>query len=197
MHAIVFDEHGFAVGLREPPARASAYTLFSPAASSRLDPALVGAHVARFYGARLAVSPDKTYPGGTEPVVDAMFLEVEGGPVVGPGPTERVLVVTFPVARAGALVAAAEAAVRAMGNQGMGAVLARTRRVWSVCAPTRGEAGEREGAARQAAASPCAQDDALVVAAMLASALLAPILPPHEERLLGPKSARERLARRA
>jgi hypothetical protein len=196
MHAIVFDEHGFAVGLREPPARAAAYTLFSPAASSRLDHAGVTAHVERFFGARLTLSPDKTYPGGAEPVVDAMFCELEGGPVVGPSPTERVLVVTFPLARAHALSVAAEEAVRAMGDQGMGAVLARARRVWSVCAPTRGEAGEREDAASQAAASPGAQDDALVVAAMLASALLAPILPPHEERLLGPKSARERLARR-
>jgi hypothetical protein len=66
-----------------------------------------------------------------------------------------------------------------MGGAGFDALLARARRLWQVAhLPAAGEATVP-----------------LLVAAALASALLAPVLPPEGGVLFGVRGARDRLAR--
>lgn len=181
------DENGWAVGRIAPLDVGEAWSLFSPEADARVDAAR-WAHQARtFFGARLELARDKRYPTGAIPMADALELDVlalrpaSGGdraePPAAPEPT-RVLVVTVPLDRAPEATAAAEAGVRAIGGAGMDAVLARARRLWQV------------------AAKPVAGSDArapLVVAAVIASVLLAPIVPPEGAAIFGVKGARLRL----
>jgi hypothetical protein len=86
----------------------------------------------------------------------------------------RVEVVTVALADAPLVLAAAHEAVRAIGGAGMDALVARAQRVWQV-----------RGAVTDAAA--------LLVSAVLASTLLAPILPPGGGAIFGVRGARERL----
>jgi hypothetical protein len=82
-------------------------------------------------------------------------------------------IVTAPIEDAPLVLAAADEAVRAIGGAGMDALVARARRVWQVRAI--------DGV------------EPLVVSAVLASALLAPIVPPEGGSIFGVRGARERL----
>ena len=178
------DENGWAVGRVAPLDPAAAWSLLYPQGDAPGPPAR-WAHQARpFFGARRPLVREKRYPTGAIPIADALELDVlalrAGGraePPSAPEPT-RVLVVTVPLDRAPGAMAAAEAGVRAIGGAGMDAVLARARRLW------------------QAAATPVSGSDArapIVVAAVIASALLAPIVPPEGGAIFGVKGARLRL----
>lgn len=85
-----------------------------------------------------------------------------------------VAIESAPVAEAAAALALADEAARAIGGAGFDALLKRARRVWFV-----------RGAADDARA--------LLVSAVLASVLLAPIVPPGGGAIFGVRGARARL----
>jgi hypothetical protein len=143
---------------------AEAWSLFSPDPSARLDAARVVQQARTFFTTDLALVLG-------DPAIDADRLEIELP--LASGPT-RVEVVTVPLADAPLVLAAAHEAVRAIGGAGMDALVARAQRVWQV-----------RGSATDTAA--------LLVSAVLASTLLAPIVPPGGGAIFGVRGARERL----
>jgi hypothetical protein len=170
-----WDDNGWLVGAPQPLALDDAWSLFAPDPDSRFDEARWRNQAEKFFRATLALATPKRYPGGGWPVADAGAIDVR--PRTGGEPT-RVLVVAFPIDRAPALRAAAEAGARAIGGAGMDSLVARARRVWQV------------------AVAPLAGDDArapLVLTAVLASVLLGPVVPPGGGTIFGVKGARERL----
>jgi hypothetical protein len=172
------DGNGWAVGAVFPLGLDASWALLSPSEEARVDLAR-WAHQARtFFSATLEIRQHKKYPEGRTPRIDAFELDVARKGAKAPS---RVVVTTFPLADAPSIKDAAEAAVRAIGGAGFDALLARARRVWQV----------------DDSVDPGDDDRApLAVAAVLASALLAPIVPPGGGAIFGVKGARERLARR-
>lgn len=83
---------------------------------------------------------------------------------------------TISRAEAPAVFSAADAGVRAIGGAGMDALVAKARRVWQVARVCEGDARAP-----------------LVMAATLASVMLAPIVPPDEVTIYGVRGARVRL----
>ncbi len=172
-----FDAFGWAKDPINPLVPSSAYTLFSAEGSARIDIAPL-AHKARtFFATSLEIDPAKAYPEGRTPPADAMFVEVQpfGKPDVLP---TRVFVVTWSLDDCPAFRDVGDAAARAIGGAGMDVLVARAKRIWQVSKqPEHGS---------DAHAS-------LRVAAILASVLLAPIVPPEGRTIYGVKGARERL----
>jgi hypothetical protein len=150
----------------------SAFTVYSPDPAPRVDSAR-WAHQARtFLDARVDVLD---VMGG--PTSDIATIELAVGAPT--GATTRMAVRTFPISEALGLVAAAERAVHAIGGAGFDALVARAQRVWQV-------PREVDGDPRTP----------LVVAAVIASVLLGPIVPPDELTIFGVKGARVRLQAR-
>jgi hypothetical protein len=170
------DENGWATGAIAPVAIEEAWTLLSPEPDARVDAARWAHQAATFFKARLAVAQDKRYPSGTLPICDR--VEIDLAAREGDAPT-RVLVVTVPIDRAPAARRAGEAGARAIGGAGFDALVARARRVWQVV-DRPGEGGDPRAP--------------LAVAAVLASLLLSPVVPPGGGTIFGVKGARERLA---
>ncbi len=163
------DENGWLVGVAQPFALADSWALLSPEQSSRIEIDRLAHHARRFFRVELTLSPPKLYPGGW-PVSDAATFSLTN---------ERGLIgdanlVTYPIASAPEVTAAARSAVAAMGGAGFDVLLTRAKRIWQI----------------QATAEPAP----LLVAAILASVLLAPILAPGGSAIFGVKGARERLA---
>jgi hypothetical protein len=148
-----------------------AFTVYSPEALALVDSARFRHQAATFLDARGEVIG----VGGTLPDIAALALDV--GPPV--GAMTRIEVRTFPSSEAPELMAAAERGVVAIGGAGFDALIARTRRIWQVPSHVDGDARVP-----------------LVVAGLLASVLLGPIVPPDEETIYGVKGARLRLQAR-
>jgi hypothetical protein len=180
-----FDENGWARGAIALLATSEAWTLLSPEPDARVDAARWAHQAIVHFGALFRVVQDKRYPAATMPLADRAHIDVTPR---GAASATRVRVVTVPVDRAPEALAAARAGARAIGGAGFDAILPRTRRVWQAAerlvAPVPGEA---EGADARAP---------LLVAAVIASVLLAPIVPPEGGTIFGVKGARERLAAR-
>jgi hypothetical protein len=171
------DENGWARGAVVPLPVGEAWTLLSPEPSARVDAARWAYQAERFFGrARVTVVQDKRYPAGTVPLADRVEVDVGTG---SEGERVRVLVVTVPADRAPEALSAGAAGARAIGGAGFDALVPRTRRVWQVCERPAGPGDPRAP---------------LVVAAVLASLFLAPIVPPGGGAIFGVKGARERLA---
>ena len=169
------DEQGWAIGRVEPVEVAEAWSLLSPEAEGRFDVAR-WRHAARtFFRAELEVAPPKTYASGAVPLADAGIVAVRGPGV----PETAVRVITVPIERAPHVRVAADAGVAAIGGAGMDAVVARGRRLWQVLARV-----DDGGDARAP----------LLCAAVLATVLLAPVVPPGGGSIFGVKGARLRLA---
>ncbi|EYF08749.1 hypothetical protein [Chondromyces apiculatus] len=172
-----FDGAGWVVGRVDLMPVAEAWSVLSPDPEARVDEAR-WAHVATaFFRVDLGVVQKKSYASGATPLADALEVDVgwRGGA------TTRVRMVTVPFDRADAVRAAAARSVAAIGGAGMDALVARAKRVWQVRA-----AVEEGGDARAP----------LALAAVLAAALQAPIVPPDEVAIFGVKGARERLEAR-
>lgn len=178
MEADGFDENGWAKGLVKPISPNEAWSLLSPEPSSRVNGEQWAHQALTFFRARISIVQEKKYPSGTEPLIDALTVEV-GNP--GEEATTRVLVVTTPYDRARDVREKAESGVLAIGGAGFDALVARTKRLWQVLDRI-GEGGD-----------PVAP---LVLAGVLALVFLAPIVPPDEVTIFGVKGARERLAAR-
>jgi hypothetical protein len=176
MNAEDFDENGWARGAVAPLPPSEAWTLLSPEPDARVDAARWAHQADAFFAMRLEVPLDKRYPSGTLPLADRVAADV--GERGATSPLTRVWIVTVPLDRAPEALAAARAGARAIGGAGFDALLLRARRVWQVR-----DARDVDSRAP------------LLVAAVLASLLLAPIVPPEGDTIFGVKGARERLAR--
>jgi len=169
------DRNGWAAFRVEPLPVARAYTLLSPDPEARIDLAR-WAHQARtFFNARIELVQPKRYPEGQTPSADAAEVEFARGPRA---EITRVQVVTLPIEEVPAARAAAEEGARAIGGAGFDALVERARRVWQI-ADEVPEGGD-----------PSAP---LALAAVMASVLLAPIVPPGGGTIFGVKGARTRL----
>ena len=150
----------------------SAFTVYSPEPGTRVDSAR-WAHQARtFLDARVDV---RDVMGGT--TSDIATVEIDVGPPV--GAATRIAVRTFPISETPELIAAAERGVAAIGGAGFDALVARATRVWQVPREVPGD-----------------PRTPLVLAAVIASVLLGPIVPPDEVTIFGVKGARMRLQAR-
>ncbi len=215
------DENGWAEGKIEPLAIERVWSLFSPEADCRIDLERWAHHAQRFFALRIGIAPEKAYPSGASPLVDAFDFEVlgaarrdadprvgspalgvgspalgVGSPALGVGSPDprvgspdlgvggvdrrRVRVITVPLDRAPHARAAALAIARGPTGGGFEALILRAKRLWQIGVPADAKAGARP---------------AIAAATVLASVLLAPILPPGEAVLFGVKTARERLER--
>jgi hypothetical protein len=163
-----FDESGWLIGRATPWPVSDGYSLFSPEVSSRVDGGLWMAQATRFFDASVEVTPQKRYPENGQPIRDALQVTVSFA-----GASAVVSVQTLPLDDAPLLVAAAERAVARMGGAGFDVLLGRARRLWQV---------RLEGEPRAAS----------LVTAILASVLLAPVLPPDQNSMFGVKGARQR-----
>lgn len=150
-----------------PPAEA--FTILSPDALARVESARFTQQARTFLDAEVVVVGDVS---GTLPDIATVELDVAAA---GQAKT-RVAVRTFPISPGSELIEAAERGVRAIGGAGFDALVARAKRIWQVPVAVDGD--------------PRAP---LVVAALLASVLLGPIVPPNEETIFGVKGARTRL----
>jgi len=171
-----YDENGWYRGLGEPLAPELAYTIYSPEPSGRLDLGDLDRELARIAEASARLVVPKRYPQGMTPTLDAAELELSGG---GLEPTILAWW-SFPIGRAPGLLGAAHRAAELMGGGGMDALLPRTKRV------------------QQVAVAPLGGDDPrapLLLAAAISQRCLGPVLPPGQERLLGPSSLRSLVAR--
>ena len=175
MPSLDVDANGWAIGAVAPLAIDDAWTLLAPGPDARIDAPRWAHQASAFFRAKLSIVNDKRYPSGTLPLADA--LEIDAGPEDG-DVTTRVLVVTMPSDRAPLARKAGALGAEAIGGAGFDALVARTRRVWQV------RASIEQGDARAP----------LLVAAVIASLLLAPIVPPGGGTIFGVKGARERLA---
>ncbi len=167
-----FDDSGWRVDPLSPWPLAGSWSLFAPEASSRMDEARWRAQAERFFSASLAIAPAKRYPDGSMPRSDAAEVAVRAGEAV-----SRVRLQTLPLEAAPGLRRSADEAVVAIGGAGFDALMRRATRLWQVAA-------DGEGDARAP----------LVVTAVLASVLLAPVLPPGGGTVFGVKGCRERLS---
>jgi hypothetical protein len=178
---VQFDAHGWA---KEPVAAIpvhSAYTLFSPDPLARVDIALLANKARTFFATALEIDPVKAYPEGKTPEADVVYIDIHPlgkRDVV----STRVLVVTWPLQWNPQIRHVGDAAAMAIGGAGMDALVARAKRIWQVSNQI--ERGEDRHAP-------------LRVAAILASVLLGPIVPPEGNTIYGVKGARERLERLA
>ncbi|TKD08451.1 hypothetical protein [Polyangium fumosum] len=169
------DRNGWASFRVEPLPVSRAYTLLAQEPSARVDMAL-WAHKARtFFGVTLEIEQPKAYPNGETPAADAAVMLVQRK---GHRAASRVHVVTVPVEEAPEARLCAEAGAAAIGGAGMDVLVQRGLRVWQVSS----EVAEGDD-----------PDAPLALAAILASILLAPIVPPGGGTIFGVKGARERL----
>jgi hypothetical protein len=169
-----FDEHGWAMDPVQALPADRAYAVLSPETSSRFDEDRLASQALTFFKAGLRLKTPKQYEKG-EPTADVGELEIRL-----PHEKEwiKVTVTTLPVNRAPEVLRAAIDALGRIGDQGMGALVQRAKRVWQV-----------ELERSPASAAPAS----LLASAVFASVLLGPILPPGERTLFAVKTARSRL----
>jgi hypothetical protein len=171
-----FDDNGWVIGAVAPMPVGEAWSLLSPAPEASIDAARWAHQAETFFRAGLTLVRAKRYPAGTLPISDAALVEI--GPRAD-AVKARVRVITTPMERAPEAQRAAVEGARAIGGAGMDALIARARRLWQVQARLEGEGDPRAP---------------LLLAAVLASLLLAPVVPPGGGTIFGVKGARERLA---
>jgi hypothetical protein len=176
----LLDAHGLLKpGALEPPDPREAFVVFAQREDARFEPDAWARHAERFFRTKLGVTADKRYDVAGPPLTDA------AGVVLAPaepfrdagGPAMR-LVFARPAEAADH--DAAESADTKRGYTGLAALARRCKYVYLV----------REEL--EAGAPPDADRPALLVAAILASVVLGPILTPTAE-LYGVKTAREKL----
>lgn len=166
-----YDEHGWHVGSVVPWSADSAMSVLSPEVSGTFDGERWAHQGKRFFAAELQVISVKRYETGW-PRFDSGELTVSAKGLAKPA---RIFVRTVPSDAASAVVEAARRAVIGMGGAGFDVLVARTKRVWQFRAED-----DRE------------EPGALLVAAIVASVVLGPVLAP-DGALFGVKTARTRL----
>ncbi len=163
-----FDDNGWVMGEVSPLPVDACYSLLAPNTSTVLHAEALRHRAERFFRLELELLTSKRYPGGGHPRSDAAVFRVHRGEEA-----RDLEVVTFPLEH-GELARAAHVAGAHVGA-GFDVLIARAVRAWQVALPPHGEAF------------------ALALATVLASSLLAPILPPDASVVFGVKTARARL----
>jgi len=165
-------DNGWHVGAVTPLAPNCAYSLLAPEATSQLNAKRLEQQAARFFDFTVLLQPAKHYPSGSWPRVDTASLIITRQ-----AETTSIDLLTVPVDHAPAVMRAARAAVVAIGGAGFDVLLGRAKRVWQLGVAPDGD-----------------HRPALAAAALLASVLLAPVLPPAGDTIYGVKTARTQLA---
>jgi len=155
----------------EAPERGASYAVFAQRTDARLDIAAIKQQGSRFFDARLGLTVDKEY-GDAAPAVDAARVVVASADGVITGTR---LVYGRPVEQADLEVA--DAAERLQGTSGLALLARRCKTVWLVV--------PNDGADRPA----------LLIATVLASVVLGPIVEPGAGAIFGVRTAREKLER--
>jgi hypothetical protein len=152
----------------EPPPRSGAYTVFAQRRDARVEIELWERYAAQFFETRLGLTVPKRYDFDA-PTVDAAHVVV-----LPPGGKEGIRLCYGRPRAADDLRAAEDADMRA-GSPGLGLLARRCTTVWLI--------------------EPRVQADrlALLLAAILASVVLGPILSPDERELFGVRTARAKL----
>lgn len=155
------------------PSHAEAYTVFAQRSDASLDVVALRNQASRFFKAKIGLTVDKRYDGFA-PDEDAARIVL----ATDDAQTSGTRLVYGRRADSGDL-AAAEAAERKQGTNGMALLAQRCGVVWSVV---------REG-----------DDDrvAIAIAAIFASVLLGPVLSPDGKELFGVRTARMKLEEKA
>lgn len=160
-------------GALAPPTRSAAFTVFAQRGDAALDVRALKIQATRFFAAKLGLTVDKTY-ALENPETDAarIVIATDDGAVAG---------TRLCFGRPADIVDydAAEAAERAQDTSGMALLARRCPTVWLVAC----ESNEDRVA--------------LSIAAILASSMLGPILPPEGNELYGVRTARLKLEGRA
>lgn len=170
----LLDEQGvLRPGALGAPDRNGAYAVFAQRPDVRLDIEALKRQAEQFFATKIGMTVDKRY-GDVAPEVDAARVIVSGGDATASGTR-----LCYGRAVDPSDLAAAEEAERAIGTYGLALLAQRCRTIWTVV--------------------PEGEDDraALTIAAILASALLGPILSPGGQEIIGVRSARLKLEGRA
>lgn len=156
-------------GALEAPARSTAFTVFAQRTDARLEVDAWERHAAQFFSTRVGLVVEKRYGEDAPPIVDAARV------VVAPSDAPPGTRLCFARPREDDDLDAAESADIRAGSPGLGLLAKRCGYVWLVAA---------EG-----------DDDrlALLLAAIVASVVLGPILSPDQASLFGVRSARAKL----
>jgi hypothetical protein len=164
-----FDDNGWAVSSVTPLAVGHCYSILAPEPSSMLHAERIRHQAMRFFRLELRLVSEKRYPGGGFPTSDRATFSIAHG-----SEQRSLEVITLPLDRAPAVRSAATDAAARVGA-GLDLLVARAVRLWQI---------------------PSEADDPfpLALAAVLASLLLGPIVPPSATTVFGVKTARERLA---
>jgi len=153
-----------------------AWSLLAAPALPRLDVPRLRQQARTFFEAELAVVQTISDPTGLLP--DRASIEIDIAPLREATKTTRVRLITLPLIEAPAVRAAADEGVAAIGGAGFDALVPKATRLWQV--DTRLVQGSDERVA-------------IVLAGVLASVLLSPIVPPGGRTIFGVKGARLRL----
>ena len=168
-----YDESGWAAEVVQPWPADKAWSLLSPDRSGSINEARWAHQARRFFAAELSLKTPKAYPADSWPRADHAVFELAAKN----GFAAEVQLCCMPVDHAAEVIAAAHRGVAAIGGAGLDVLVGRTQRVWQV------------------AAAPITGDDRgpLLLTTIVASLLLAPVVPPEEVTIFGVKGARERL----
>jgi hypothetical protein len=160
-----YDDAGWAVDPVTAWPLADCWSLLAPDDVSRMDEPRWKRNAERFFSAELRLLTPKHYVDAM-PRADVAIVQVA---------STEVRVQTLPID--GAVLRAGQAAAAAIGGAGFDVLVKRTKRLWQV------DAHVNEGDPRAP----------LLLTAVLASVLLAPVLPPEGGEIFGVKGCRERL----
>jgi hypothetical protein len=174
---VLCDEAGWERAIRVTPFPLhDAWSLFAPDAVARVEPARWSQQARTHLSADVVMATNPADPSGLLPTEAAFELDVAS--TKRPSDPTRVRVATVTLTRAPEALAAAHAGVAAIGGAGFDALIARAQRLWQV------------------RATPVSGSDArapIVVAALLAFVLFAPVVPPGGGTIFGMKGARTKL----
>jgi hypothetical protein len=167
----LLDEHGvLRRGLLEAPARSAAFTVFAQRHDARVEAEIWRRHAAQFFDTRLDLTVPKDY-AFDPPDTDMARV------VVSTSEKPEVTRICYGRPRTDDDLHAAGQAEARVGAAGLGKLAQRCHTVWLVVTE-----GEQDAAA-------------LLLAAILASVVLGPILSPDGEELFGVRTARLKLER--
>lgn len=171
----VLDERGvMKPGALGAPDRSSSYLVFAQRPDACLDMAAIKHHAQRFFATKVGVTVDKKYRDDA-PITDAARVVVASDDGLVSGTR-----LCFGRGADASDLALVEEAERAQGSTGMALLAQRCPTVWLI----ETEGGEEDRVA-------------LTLAAILASVLLGPIVPPRGDRVFGVRTARLELEKKS
>jgi hypothetical protein len=157
-------------GALRPPEHSTSLMVFSQRGDACLDMAQLKQHAVKFFATKIGLTVEKRY-GGYAPDIDAARVAVASDDGLAAGTR-----LCFGRASSGSDLAIVEEAERRMMGTGMALLAQRCPTVWLI---------ETEGAEEDRVA--------LLLAAIFASVMLGPIVPPRGDEVYGVRTARTKL----